>query len=277
MIVYTVSQLLEMSDGTVPEAFRGKIKKVMGPNKGKNKQGKDYSLQKIIITDGSKEIEVMLDGRDDISRTMEGSQIFVAASRGERALSGLKRKDNVWKEKTTPQVWIYDNAELSFENAAGGAVTPPPQQHTQTPSASNGPGTNGNHTPPAAKTETQPPAATGGIANKRSLRQQSMKDFDKRIGRTAAALNRCFDAAYKLIADVNTRHGKTLVIQPTGELVEKIAMGLMVNACWSQKPAEQENFPMKAFQLVEEEDAKFDQTSQKPADAPPQRDGVPFN
>ena len=125
MIVFTISQLLEMSDGTIPEAFRGKIKKVYAANKGMNKNNKPYCLQKIVLTDGSKDMEIMLDGRDELSRTVEGSQLFAAAGRGERGLSGLKRKDNVWKEKTTPQVWIYDNAELTIEGGSGAATVPP--------------------------------------------------------------------------------------------------------------------------------------------------------
>jgi len=285
MIVYTVSQLLEMSDGTVPEAFRGKIKSVMKPFASKEGDPKPWKLQKLVITDGAKEIECILDNRaEDVPRTMEGSQIYAVAYRGDRGINGLKRKVNA-KKNNAPQVWIYDGADVSFEGAGGGTQPPaqqnqPPAQQSNTPPATNGHTNgngNGNGPSKANSNGNQPPA--GGIADKRTLRANEMKSFDKRIARTAAALNRCFDASINLIADVNKRHDNVLG-KPSAELVEKIAMGLMVNACWTQKPAELEHFPMKAFQLVDEEDAKFNSQSntQQPAEgAGARREGVPFN
>jgi hypothetical protein len=77
-----------------------------------------------------------------------------------------------------------------------------------------------------------------------------MKSFNKRVGRTSAALNRCFDAAIKLTQDVNARHAGVLG-KPSAELIEKIAMGLMVNACWTQKPADTPDFPTNLFQSYE--------------------------
>jgi hypothetical protein len=241
MIVLTIAQLLEMSDGGTPEAFKGKIKKVFTPTRNKPDSDKTWKMQKCILADvgGSKEIEVVFKDRDDLPRTLEGQIAYIVAGRGERGLKGLSRKDNTWKDKTTPQVWVYDSADFSIEGAAPAA----PAAHT------------GAQPPPVA----QPPAAaqTAPAANGNGhghtngngeARAAEMKLFDKRIAKTSAALNRCFDAAFALIASVNSRHGSVAKIEPTAELIEKIAMGMMVNACWTAKPAEIEAFPLKPFQ-----------------------------
>lgn len=268
MLVFTVSQLLEMSLDSVPESFTGKITKVFPPNDSSKKNPppeKPYFMQKLVITDGAKEIEVMFDARQEVPRAYEGCKLQVVAGRGEKGLKGTKRKANVWRERTTQQVWVYDSAEVAFEAANGSAVTQPaaqtaaqpaqdPASRTAAPapqpSNDRQPAANGNHngyTSSDASKATDVPTANARTSKevKDAARLIEIKSFDKRVAKTTAAYHRCVDAAMKAIADINKRHGTNFV--PTLEVIEKMAMGFMVNACWTAKPADIENFPMKPF------------------------------
>ena len=50
----------------------------------------------------------------------------------------------------------------------------------------------------------------------------------------------------KTFTDINARHGTAYV--PSLEVLEKLAMGYMVNACWGQKPGDAADFPTRPFQ-----------------------------
>jgi hypothetical protein len=282
MLVNTVSQLIDMSDGAKPEAFRGKITKVYPRKPFKSKEvGKpDYTIQMLVITDGKAQIELKLWSREEVSRRMEGSQLYAIAGRSDRGIGGLVRKDNNYQGKTTPQISVYESPDLSFEDGSGQPVTPPAQQQEQAPppngQQSQQRNDDGNQPPPnRSNGRSQPadsePAPQG--ATKESIaadRAVQMKLFDKRVAKTTAAYHRCVDAAFKAIADLNKRHGTKF--EPTIEIIEKMAMGFMVNACWTMKPADIENFPMKPFQSYEQP-----ATNGNTNTGQPERQGQPFN
>lgn len=243
MLVSTVSQLLDMSADTVPEAFKARVKSVY-PIKTGNRDGKDWSLQKIILTDGGKTIECMIDGRQPFQRALEGQSIYCVAGRGERGLKGLKRKDNVWKDKTTPQIWIYDSAELTIEGN-GSSGNPPPQPASQPP-ANNGNGNgNGNRQPAADNHRTQsnpPPPPT----SKDELRQAEIKRFNLRLGRASSGLQRCYDAAYGLASAVKKKHAD---FNPSSTDIKEIATTLFIQTQGkNNNVSDEENFPIKPFE-----------------------------
>jgi hypothetical protein len=296
-LVLTIPQLKEMSENTTPESFKGKIKKVFAASKGTNEHG-DYSLQKIVLTDGSAEIEVMLKDRGELSRTSEGQTIYILAAQGERGLTGVKRKDNTYKNKTTPQVWVYDSAEVTFEGGAvqsnkmaeGAPAQTPPESNRMAGQGAGPTGTSSHHSGPngttnghAANGHTNGNGSNGAPArNAESIalaRQTEMKAFDKRVAKTASAYSRCIDAALNIIDDVNKRHKG--IMAPSPELIEKMAMGLMVNACWGQKPSDIADFPMRpfhAYEVATPPATNGNGENHAPAGtAPAGRSGQPFN
>lgn len=274
MKVNTVSDLLEMSEGTVPEAFRGKIKSVFRPSTGEGKNGQ-YHMQKMLVTDGQSTIEVMFDGRAEVSRQMEGSEVYCIASRGNRGLSGLKRKENNYKGKITQQVWVYDSADVSFNGEPQGQAqqggndqahepnpqdqstyrAPPPRQQNNggNQQRQQAPQGNSNQRPPQQSNQPQQqrsaptPPKTGPEAT-----AAAMKEFEGRLGRNVAALSRCFDAAMKLVNDVNERYNDTGGFAPSHDGIKELAVCLFIQTSWVVKPGEDKAFPLEAFQIVKE-------------------------
>lgn len=275
-LVFTVPQLLESADGSVPEAFAGTVKSVFKPMKEKPGE-KPWTMQKVVITDQGKEIELIFDNRPEVPRSYEGKRIYVTAYRNAKGgFSGVKRKS--YKEK--PQVAIYEGADVAIEGASGDnhPAQPPPQpaqneqRQQHRPPATNGREQNGNgHHAPA--NGAPPPQQTfeKRKAAVEAERFAEMKKFDKRLAKASSALIRCVDSAMSIIDTVNKRHAN-VIGKPAPELVEKIAMGLLVNACWSSKPADIENFPMKPFHTYEK--TENDDGNHPPAKP---REGQPFS
>ena len=86
MLVLTPSQTADMASGAIPEAVRGTVKKVWKrtvttkqPQYVKPGESDQGSLQKVIITDGTTDLEVMFDGRDEIPASVQGSKLYVVA------------------------------------------------------------------------------------------------------------------------------------------------------------------------------------------------------
>ncbi len=269
MLVSTVSQLLEMSDGSVPEAIKGKIVDVMRIMDTTKNDPNGYRMQKVVITDGNAQMQCVFDNRDEIPRTMIGAELYAVGYSTPRGRAGLKRKTyNPAKGAPVPQIWVFDKADVSFNGNAAPVSqpareeAPPPRQHT-----------NGHqvHRPAAQQPAPQAREAAPQAPTKSSseLRAEAMAEFDRRVAKTSAAFSRCFDAAVKLVDDVGARHGIPMPHSP--ELLEKIAVSILVNSCWTQKPADVTHFPLKPFQAYE---------VQPPAEQRqpvPQRAGAPFN
>lgn len=259
-VVFTIPQLLEASVGAAPEAFRGKIKRVFKPVTGQGQYG-EWKLQNLIITDGQAEIMCTFADREDVPMSAIGQQFYACATSSDKGLNGIKRKAS--KKDQKPEIWVSAAAEVTFE----GGPTPPPAQTPPPQRQANG---NGSHAPTngngngndwangASHQATNPPPAPSQDA--------VMKSFEIRLGRTSAALGRCFDAAVALIADVNAQHNNILG-KPTFQDVKDVAMGMLVNAAWNQKPGDIEAFPTRPFHVV-----------RAPKQAPPpQRQGAPFD
>lgn len=247
MLVLTVPQIAQSAAGSVPEAFSGKIKKVYprsNQTRRNPRQGEDpnYTLQKIILAEGSTEVEVMLDNRDEVPAAAAGSTFMAASKMGQRGLAGLKRKDNDYNGKVTPQVWIDDRADITVE---GGSAQRPSQ-----PSNGNGSSTQRpqqTNTPPAQKSSTPPPSNGNGSGATPAARAGVIKDFNKRIARATSAYERCFDAAIDLCSRVDERLKAKGGFKPSADTIEKMAACLMVQACWTQKPADMDAFPIRSF------------------------------
>jgi hypothetical protein len=260
-VVHTVPQLIEASVGAAPEAFRAKIKRVFKTVTGTGQYG-PWKLQNLIITDGQAEIMCTFADRDEVPMSAIGQQLYACATSSDKGMNGIKRKAS--KKDQKPEIWVSAAAEVTFEGGPTPPAQTPPQRQTNgngshapanTPANGNG---NGQHAPAAPA--NPPPAVSQDVV---------MKAFEIRLGRTSAALGRCFDASIALIKDVNACHNDILG-KPSFQDIKDVAMGMLVNAAWNQKPGETEGFPTRPFHLVRAPRAQ----GQNPA--PPQRQGAPF-
>lgn len=264
MLVLTTSQVAAMSEGSVPEAMRGTIKKVWGRTEtqknpqylkeGENPKG---SLQKLIVTDGTTDLQVMIDDRDAFPTTIVGSSILVMAFKGDRGFVGLKRRSNEYPKGTVnPQLWVNRSADLVIEGANGTATTATTQTRTQPPATApaNGHATgsangNGNgHRPAATPLQTAPAVAPGSPAARAAV----IKDYKRRVAKAASGYEVCIDAAFGLVKRLDARHANVGGFKPNADTIEKIAACLMVQACWNQKPADIDVFPINSFSAYDE-------------------------
>jgi hypothetical protein len=241
-LILTIPQLREMSEGGVPESFKGKIKKVWKRRGGTNEHG-EWTLQTIVITDGTNDIDLSFNNRDEVPASDVGKMIYVQATRGDRGLQGTKRKDYTPNGKPTQaQVSVTAAADVSFEGAAQA------QAQTQSRPANNvRQAEQPRQAPPRQAAPNQPanPPQEQQMTKADAVRR-AMQLFNVRLGKSTSALNRCFDAAIKLEKDLHAQY-PTQNIQFTSTDLKDIAMGLMVNACWTEKPADVIDFPTKPF------------------------------
>lgn len=288
-LVLTVSQLLQSSEGSVPEAFRGAIKKVFNPNSGKNAtSGEPWKLQKLVIAEGKEEIEVMFDNRDDVSRGMEGGQLYVVAGRGARGLTGTKMKLNTHKGANKLQAWVYDSADVNFEGGSQRPESPPArqQQRREDPppaqKPANGNGANGHHSdgysdraPTNGANGSHPPEPKKDIKTERLA---LIRTYDKRIARTKAGLLRAYDAAMQLVQEVDTKYAKNGGFKATPSDIKEIASTIFIQANWTEKVTDLEAFPMREFQYYLDEAERAHEAAAHTEQAPPpqQRAGQPF-
>jgi hypothetical protein len=249
-LVLTVPQLIDLSIGSIPEAFRGTVKKVNKPLEAKDRRPGDegyWKMQKIVIADGGSEIELVFDHRADLEASATGHRIYVQAGAHSRtgAPCGLKRAEY----QGNPQIKVFDSATVSLEGAAVDAASSyPSQPHVPLPPPPTTPLSPESALPPAA--EEAAPASAAAASDQEAARVLEIKAAERRIGKTVAMYDRCVDAAVKLCQDVSRRHPGVFA-QPADELIEKIAMGILVNSCWNQKPAEIKNFPIRPFHSYE--------------------------
>jgi hypothetical protein len=290
MLVLTVSQLLQSAEGSVPQAFQGIVKKVWPSTAGTNTQTqRPWKLQKLIVTGvgGEGEIEVMFDNRSDVPSSVEGSRLYACARNSQRGLTGLKIKLNKRNDKL--QAWVYDLADVSFEGANGHVASTPPANQAGNRVASQNGHLNGNTKPDTNARDTrqqngstaakgpesvQAPAEQPAPVDPVAERLRLIKKFDRRLGRNCAALNRCFDAAFKLAKDVHNRHEKDGGFKPTSSDIKELATTLFIQTCWTEKAADMAHFPISEFQNYEAEAAAKNKTS--PSEPQQHRQGAPF-
>lgn len=276
-LVLTIQQLLDMADGGVPEAFKATVKKVFAPRTGSGDDG-PWTLQKIEVADSTGTIECMLSNRPEMSRSMEGKQIYVMAGRGQRGLIGLKRKTNNHNGRVTPQVWIYYSADVTAEGASSGATQE--QQQPQREQQPRNQAPTRTSPPQNSRPQNDPPAAPQNGRSREdadAARTTEIKRFDRGVAKVKAAYERCFDAAFALTADLDARYKDLGGFKPDAATIEKIAACIMVQAAWDKKPAAIEDFPVRSFHTY------ANGTGQNGNGAPPnghhqeQRQGAPFN
>ena len=227
MIVFNVGQLIEASDGSVPEAFKGQLTQLY-PQK---KVGADNNLmQKGKLSGGGHSIEIVFMGREDMME-FKGAEIYVTAKKGTRGLMGTKRKDNEYQGKVTPQIWVYEAADIACEEGSGGGDTqetqePAQRQPAQRPAASSQQRQPAQNQRPAsnarpAQGSTQRPA--NGAADPKTAVDKIRLD----LLRMANLMILCLDAA-TYVEDVYDEENPEM--QMTGEQFQGITTTFFIQA-----------------------------------------------
>lgn len=109
---YSASQIKELEDGIAVTAFKGKIKKIGKRFTGTSEKG-DWSFQDVYLVDPSgEEIKGKLKDRDELDKKLLNQQVCLVAHKGDHGWTGLKAKDDTYKDETTRVLWITSTAEI---------------------------------------------------------------------------------------------------------------------------------------------------------------------
>ena len=168
MIVSTPSDLLQMSEGVVPEAITGVLTNLQASPVSGGEGDKQYKFQNATLTQDGSSIRVVFSNRDDVPQELVGQQIVAKTRKNDKGLFGLKRKmGREYQGQTPPEIWVYAGAELSTSDApsevSASTVSPTPA--------------------PSTATGTLPPPLTGEDKTKRRFVQM------------ANCMSLCYDAA----------------------------------------------------------------------------------
>lgn len=132
MLLLTVPQLLQMGDGVAPEGIRGTLTQVY-----EHKTTQYGSLQGGTLKSDGQSIKIIFSGRPPVPQELVNQEVYITAEKNQKGMFGLKRKDNAYKGKVTPEVWVYAAANVaanSPQNGNGnGGYQQPQQQYQQQP------------------------------------------------------------------------------------------------------------------------------------------------
>lgn len=153
-----------MEAGMPVPCIKGTVKRVFDPvtgiaKSGTNK-GKPYRFEKLVLTDGKEEITVTLSGREPFDKKLVGKPIYIVAYNGEHGWTGVKTKDDTWKDKdgeerTSRVLWVTSTAEITVGDPGAKQEEPEPDDPSNDDDGDLGP----QKTPEPkkeAKTETKP-------------------------------------------------------------------------------------------------------------------------
>lgn len=132
-------KITELKKETEPqkiEAFRAQVKKVYEGKSGEGAKGA-WSLQNIIVTDGSNDFKVVFSGRSHFAPAdIEGTELFVKSHVSKTGnMSGIMLKFSEYQEKVRQELWIYESAKVSFgdEDAGSAIIDYPTETKTAEP------------------------------------------------------------------------------------------------------------------------------------------------
>jgi hypothetical protein len=96
------------------QGIKGTVTKIDRRFAGQRKDGTDYSLQKIKLRDATGEITCILDGREPANPDWLQSQVAITGKHGPKGWSGLKTKDDTYKDKSEFVLKVYSGAEIDW-------------------------------------------------------------------------------------------------------------------------------------------------------------------
>jgi len=103
---------------------RGHVKAVYDYKQGEGKKG-PWSLQPILISDGTDEIRVIFSGREEISKDqMMNKELYAQAyiSKKEGNMSGVQLRIDEYKGNIKKEIFIADYAQISFGDEENGTA-----------------------------------------------------------------------------------------------------------------------------------------------------------
>jgi hypothetical protein len=140
----SIADAINMGHGETVPAFRAKIAKV---GKQVTKPGADWHFQKITLKDGTGVIEAKCWNRDLFQESDVKREFIFECTDSQKGLTGMKRVDDTWKDKVTPQIDIAAAADIS-----------PVSGHTPNPTPAPAPAAPAQFRIPAPQQRQQAPA-----------------------------------------------------------------------------------------------------------------------
>ena len=105
----SIADAINMGHGETVPGFRAKIAKV---GKQVTKPGADWHFQKITLKDGTGVIEAKCWNRDLFQESDVNREFIFECTDSQKGLTGMKRVDDTWKDKVTPQIDIAAAADI---------------------------------------------------------------------------------------------------------------------------------------------------------------------
>ncbi len=105
----SIADVINMGAGETVPAFRAKIAKV---GKQVTKPGADWHFQKLTLKDGTAMIEAKCWNRDLFQESDVNREFIFECTESQKGMTGMKRVDNTWNDKTTPQIDIAAAADI---------------------------------------------------------------------------------------------------------------------------------------------------------------------
>ena len=193
MIISTPSDLLQMSEGAVPEAITGVLTNLQANPVSGGEGDKKYKFQNATLTQDGSSIRIVFSSRDDVPQDLVGQQIIAKSRKNDKGLYGLKRKKGrEYQGQTPPEIWVFAGAELSV---SGGS--PSSESAVSQPSS-------------------QPQASSGG----------SYEDAKKSFVKMGNTMSMCYDAALWVSEKQKVKNG----FEMTEAQVQAIASSFFIKA-----------------------------------------------
>ena len=185
--VSSVKEIKESEDDATIYAFKAVVKSMTKYFPAKEGDEKSQSFQIVTMKSGSDEIKAILRNRDPFPPALANQAVYFLAYHGDKGWSGLKAKDNTYKDTTERVLWVTRTAEVvpavDYERQA--TETPPTAQKppTSQPGGDDG--------------EAWPDTATPDADRKsREISwQMAMEESRKTLGRCTNAMRLSLRAA----------------------------------------------------------------------------------
>lgn len=118
MMISTPTDLLQMSEGVVPEAITGVLTNLQAnPTEG-GEGDNAYKFQNATLTQDGASIRITFSNRESVPQDLVGKQIIAKCQTNSKGLYGLKRKKGrEYRGETPPEIWVYAGADLSASEA----------------------------------------------------------------------------------------------------------------------------------------------------------------
>ena len=114
MIISTPKELVQMSEGAVPEAITGVLTNLSENPVSGGEGDKKYKFQNATLTQDGASIRVVFSNREDVPQSLAGQQILAKCRKNDKGMFGMKRKlGREYNGKRPDEIWIYAGAELS--------------------------------------------------------------------------------------------------------------------------------------------------------------------